>query len=105
MSKTRRRPSCLQLSATTNPTQSILGSAFEITIRDLVTLIAELTGFRGRVTWDASQPNGQPRRELDTSRAEKEFGFRSHVDFREGLKRTLEWYERHRQTAVSPYAY
>lgn len=82
-----------------------LGSAFEISIRDLVTLIAELTGFRGQVTWDASQPNGQPRRKLDTSRAEKEFGFRSQVDFREGLKRTIQWYERHRQRAVAPYSY
>src|SRR2546423_14299179 len=58
-----------------------LGSAFEISIRDLVTLIAEATGFRGRITWDTSQPNGQPRRKLDTSRAEQEFGFRARVDF------------------------
>jgi GDP-L-fucose synthase len=70
-----------------------LGSASEISIKDLVTLIADATGFRGRITWDTSQPNGQPRRKLDTSRAEREFGFRSHTDFRAGLKRTVEWYE------------
>ncbi len=79
-----------------------LGSAFEITIKDLATLIAELTGFGGDIMWDASQPNGQPRRKLDTSRAEKEFGFRSHVEFREGLTRTIQWYERHREPAVLP---
>jgi GDP-L-fucose synthase len=70
-----------------------LGSASEISIKDLVTLIADVTGFRGKITWDTSQPNGQPRRKLDTSRAEREFGFRSHTDFRAGLKRTVEWYE------------
>ncbi len=77
-----------------------LGSAFEISIRDLVKLIAELTGFRGRIRWDTTQPNGQPRRKLDTSRAEKEFGFRSTVDFREGLKRTIEWYEERRKAPI-----
>ena len=75
-----------------------LGSAFEISIRDLVTLIAEATRFTGKITWDTSQPNGQPRRKLDTSRAEREFGFRSRTDFREGLKRTVEWYERQRNS-------
>src|SRR6266566_3152094 len=79
-----------------------LGSAFEISIKNLATLIAELTGFGGDIMWDASQPNGQPRRKLDTSRAEKEFGFRSHVEFREGLTRTIQWYERHREPAVLP---
>jgi GDP-L-fucose synthase len=72
-----------------------LGSAHEISIRDLTELIAELTGFRGQIRWDTTQPNGQPRRKLDTTRAERAFGFRSHVDFREGLRRTIEWYERH----------
>ena len=76
-----------------------LGSAFEISIRDLVKLITTLTGFRGRVTWDTAQPNGQPRRKLDTTRAEREFGFRAKVDFREGLKRTIEWYEQQRAGA------
>jgi GDP-L-fucose synthase len=82
-----------------------LGAAFEISIRELVTLIAELTGFRGQVRWDTGQPNGQPRRKLDTSRAEKEFGFRARVAFRDGLKRTIEWYERHRQASAAPSSY
>jgi len=77
-----------------------LGSAFEISIRDLVTLIAEATRFTGKITWDTAQPNGQPRRKLDTSRAEREFGFRSRTDFREGLKRTVEWYERQRKVVA-----
>src|SRR5207302_8545444 len=76
-----------------------LGSSFEISIRDLVSMIAELTGFRGRIRWDITQPNGQPRRKLDTSRAEAEFGFRARVDFRDGLKRTIEWYKRQRLAA------
>ena len=54
--------------------------------------IARLTGFEGRLVWDTSQPNGQPRRKLDISRAEAEFGFRSHTTFEEGLRRTLDWY-------------
>jgi GDP-L-fucose synthase len=77
-----------------------LGSAYEIRIRDLVTIIAELTHFRGEVKWDTGQPNGQPRRKLDVSRAYAEFGFRATVDFREGLRRTIQWYEEHR--AVGP---
>lgn len=70
-----------------------LGSGKEITIRDLVSLIRELTGFEGEVEWDASQPDGQPRRCLDISRAEREFGFRAQVDLRDGLRRTILWYE------------
>ena len=73
-----------------------LGSSFEISIRDLVDLIARLTGFKGEVKWDTSQPNGQPRRKLDTTRAEREFGFRAQVGFEEGLRRTIAWYEAHR---------
>lgn len=69
-----------------------LGSAFEISIKELVETIVRLTGFQGRIVWDTSQPNGQPRRKLDTSRAEREFGFRSKVPFEEGLERTIEWY-------------
>ncbi len=69
-----------------------LGSAFEISIRDLTTLIGKLTGFTGQIEWDTSKPNGQPRRKLDTSRAEKEFGFRSKVPFEDGLRRTIDWY-------------
>ncbi|MGH7411683.1 MAG: GDP-L-fucose synthase family protein [Candidatus Methylomirabilis sp.] len=69
-----------------------IGAGFEISIKELVGLIAELTGFRGRVVWDTSKPNGQPRRCLDTTRAQEAFGFRSKTEFREGLRRTIEWY-------------
>jgi GDP-L-fucose synthase len=69
-----------------------LGAGFEISIRDLAALIAELTGFRGRIVWDATKPNGQPRRCLDTSRAWERFGFRAKTDFREGLRHTIDWY-------------
>jgi len=69
-----------------------LGSGREISIRDLATKIAALTGFRGRIVWDASKPNGQPRRCLDVTRAEREFGFRAEMPFDEGLRRTVEWY-------------
>src|SRR2546422_683444 len=76
-----------------------IGSGQEISIRDLVQLIAQLTGFRGQVRWDVRQPNGQPRRRLDTSRAEQAFGFRATTDFREGLERTIAWYESVRRRA------
>jgi len=69
-----------------------LGSGMEITIRDLVALIGELTGFAGEIIWDTTKPDGQPRRCLDVSRAREEFGFESEMGFREGLKRTIEWY-------------
>ena len=69
-----------------------LGSAFEISIKDLVHAIAQATGFAGRIVWDASKPNGQPRRKLDTRRAEHEFGFKASIGFPEGLRRTVEWY-------------
>jgi GDP-L-fucose synthase len=71
-----------------------LGAGTEITIRDLVALIARLTGFKGEVVWDASKPDGQPRRCLDVSRAEREFGFRATTEFETGLRRTIEWYRR-----------
>jgi len=71
-----------------------LGAGAEITIRDLVALIARLTGFKGEVVWDASKPDGQPRRCLDVSRAEREFGFRATTEFETGLRRTIEWYRR-----------
>jgi len=73
-----------------------LGTGFEITIRELVDLIAPLTGFNGRIEWDASKPDGQPRRCLDTSRARKEFGFEARTPFEEGLRKTIEWYEEER---------
>lgn len=69
-----------------------LGSAFEISIKDLVEIITKETGFTGKVTWDSTKPNGQPRRKLDTSRAQKEFGFKSQTTFPEGLKKTIAWY-------------
>jgi len=69
-----------------------LGTGYEITIRELVTLIAELTGFEGNIVWDTSKPDGQPRRCLDVSRAKEEFGFVAKTDFKEGLKRTIDWY-------------
>jgi GDP-L-fucose synthase len=69
-----------------------LGAGFEITIKELVELIRELTGFDGRIVWDRTKPDGQPRRYLDVSKAEREFGFKAKTDFREGLKRTIEWY-------------
>ena len=70
-----------------------LGSAFEISIKDLTETIARQTGFKGEIRWDKTKPNGQPRRKLDTSRAEKEFGFRSKITFEEGLRETIRWYE------------
>jgi len=69
-----------------------LGSGREIRIKDLAELIARLTGFQGRLVWDTTKPNGQPRRALETSRAEALFGFRAQTDFEEGLRKTVEWY-------------
>ena len=69
-----------------------LGSSFEISITELLETIVKLTGFKGKIVWDTTKPNGQPRRRLDVSRAEREFGFRASVPFEEGLKKTIEWY-------------
>jgi GDP-L-fucose synthase len=69
-----------------------IGTGLEISIRDLVELIAKLTGFQGRIIWDKTKPNGQPRRCLDTRKAEKEFGFKARTLFEKGLKKTIEWY-------------
>lgn len=71
-----------------------LGSAFEISIKDLVNVIAKESGFKGNITWDTTKPNGQPRRKLDTSRAEREFGFKSSTTFEDGLRETIEWYKK-----------
>ena len=68
-----------------------LGAGFEISIKSLVSLIARLTGFTGKIAWDRSRPDGQPRRRLDTSKAYKEFGFKAKVRFEEGLKRTVDY--------------
>ncbi len=80
-----------------------LGTGEEITIRDLAHLIAELVGFQGRIEWDLSKPDGQPRRRLDTSRAQAEFGFKAQTSLREGLARTIDWYvtARHTQSATA----
>ena len=69
-----------------------LGAGFEISIKDLVDLVRKLTGFNGEVLWDSSEPDGQPRRMLDVSRAEKQFGFKAKTNFEEGLRKTIEWY-------------
>lgn len=69
-----------------------IGAGFEISIKDLVVLVARFTGFEGKIRWDTTEPDGQPRRMLDTSRAEREFGFRAKVMFEEGLRKTVEWY-------------
>jgi GDP-L-fucose synthase len=69
-----------------------VGSGEEIAVRDLAELVAELTGFEGRIVWDTSRPNGQPRRRLDVSRAKELFGFEARTPLREGLERTIAWY-------------
>jgi len=69
-----------------------LGSSMEISIRDLAEMITRITGFKGRIVWDTSQPDGQPRRCLDTTKAEQLFGFRAKVPFEEGLRETIDWY-------------
>lgn len=70
-----------------------LGSGMEISIKDLAELIAELTGFKGEIEWDTSKPNGQPRRNVDVSRAKAEFGFEAQTNFREGLTELIKWYQ------------
>jgi GDP-L-fucose synthase len=72
-----------------------LGAGMEITIRDLVALIQELTGYKGEIHWDRTKPDGQPKRCLDVSRAKKEFGFEARMSFREGLEKTIHWYKQH----------
>jgi nucleoside-diphosphate-sugar epimerase len=74
-----------------------LGSGMEISIRELVKLIADLAGFDGSINWDTSKPDGQPRRRLDTSRAKACFDWEASTPFREGLQRTIDWYETHRE--------
>ena len=69
-----------------------IGAGFEISIKDLAEKIKEITGFNGKIVWDTSKPDGQPRRCLDTSRAEKEFGFKAKTNFDEGLRNTIKWY-------------
>ena len=73
-----------------------VGTGKEISIKELVKLITGLVGFKGKIVWDASKPDGQPRRCLDISKAEKEFGFKARIDIKEGLKKTIEWYRSNR---------
>ena len=81
-----------------NDTEPVnLGSGEEISIKDLVTVIAEETGFEGNIVWDTAKPNGQPRRKLDTQRAKDAFGFESNTSFREGLRQVIDWYQQERE--------
>jgi GDP-L-fucose synthase len=75
-----------------------LGSGNEISIKDLAESIARQTGFQGKLVWDTSKPNGQPRRGLDVDRARQYFGFQAQMSFEEGLRRTIEWYTENRQS-------
>ena len=77
-----------------NPEPVNIGAGFEITIKDLVTLIAKLSGFKGKIVWDTTKPDGQPRRCLDTSRAKKEFNFVAKTKFETGLLKTITWYNK-----------
>lgn len=81
------------------PTPINLGTGSEITIKALVELVVKLTGFKGEIRWDATKPDGQPRRCLDTRRAEELLGWKAQVSFEEGLRRTIEWYEIHKSTS------
>ncbi len=81
-----------------------LGSGFEISIKDLAELIAELTGFEGKIAWDTDKPNGQPRRNVDVSKAKVEFGFSAEIHFREGLEELIAWYRDNRDLADAPIA-
>jgi GDP-L-fucose synthase len=78
-----------------------IGAGFEISIRDLVAKTAKLMHFDGNVRWDDTHPDGQPRRMLDTSRAEKAFGFKAKIVFNEGLQKTIEWYSNERQKGIT----
>ena len=93
----RRRGHPLAAAAVRRADPVNLGTGVEISIRDLAALIAELTGFDGDIVWDTTKPNGQPRRQLDVSRAEELFGFRAHTSFREGLEQTIAWYRSHQR--------
>jgi GDP-L-fucose synthase len=78
-----------------------LGTGEEISIRELAELVAELTGYEGKIVWDTTKPNGQPRRKLDVSRADELFGFRAHTTLRDGLEPTIAWFRGHRPAAVT----
>ena len=76
-----------------------LGADFEISIKNLALLLAELIGYRGEIIWNSSKPDGQPRRTLDTTKAEKEFEFRAKVKLEDGLRKTIKWYQENRASA------
>lgn len=80
-----------------NPEPVNLGTGYEISIKDLISLIGRLMSYDGEIVWETDQPNGQPRRCLDTQRAKQAFGFSAQVGFEEGLKQTIDWYRRHAQ--------
>ncbi|MSR18282.1 MAG: GDP-L-fucose synthase [Phycisphaerales bacterium] len=84
------------------PTPINLGTGMEITIKNLVELVVKLTGFNGTVQWDSTKPDGQPRRCLDTGRAQELLGWKAHVGFEEGLRRTIAWYRAHQTASDSP---
>ena len=77
-----------------------IGAGFEISIKDLAHLIAQLTSFKGKIVWDKTKPDGQPRRCLDTRRAFREFGFKAKTDFKTGLKQTVAWYQSQLKTGL-----
>ena len=91
---------CLAAERYDGPEPVNVGTGAEISIRDLAALVAELTEFTGEIRWDTSKPNGQPRRRLDTSRAERLFGFHAQVALREGIERTVAWYRSARPASV-----
>jgi GDP-L-fucose synthase len=74
-----------------------IGASFEISIKDLVQLIKQIVGYKGKIVWDTTKPDGQPRRKLDVSKAKKEFGFKSATNFEKGLRETIEWYISHQK--------
>lgn len=78
-----------------------LGTGREIRIRDLAHLIAEMVGYKGRIVWDTTKPNGQPRRALDTSKAKKYFGWEATTPLEEGLRRTIAWYEANKEAILA----
>lgn len=82
-----------------------LGSGFEISIRDLAQLIADVVDFRGEIIWDTAKPNGQPRRKVDITRAKSEFGFESEIQFHEGMRESVAWYRANREEADKPLEY
>jgi GDP-L-fucose synthase len=72
-----------------------LGTGYEISIRELIELICEFMEFEGEIVWETDKPNGQPRRCLDTERAKQAFNFTAQVDFKQGLRNTIDWYRQH----------